>query len=78
MRFPVKKSTSLLGVAALAASLGPTACGGDDGGGSDDNDVTIWSSVDTPVREGLTAVLTEKATPTATRSTGRTSTTSTS
>jgi alpha-glucoside transport system substrate-binding protein len=61
MRFPVKKSTSLLGVAALAASLGLTACGGDDGGGSDDDTVTIWSSVDTPVREGLTQVLTEKA-----------------
>ena len=38
MRFPVKKSTSLLGVAALAASLSLTACGGDDGGGSDDDD----------------------------------------
>ena len=62
MRFPVKKSTSLLGVAALAASLGLTACGGDDGGGgSDDDTVTIWSSVDQPVQDGLTKVLTEKA-----------------
>jgi alpha-glucoside transport system substrate-binding protein len=62
MRIPVKKSTSLLGVAALAASLGLTACGGDDGGGgSDDTTVTIWSSLDAPVREGLAAVLTDKA-----------------
>ena len=53
MRFPVKKSTTLLGVAALAASLGLTACGGDDGGGSDSDTVTIWSSVDPPVQDGL-------------------------
>ena len=53
MRFPVKKSTTLLGAAALAASLGLTACGGDDGGGSDSDTVTIWSSVDQPVQDGL-------------------------
>ena len=38
MRFPVKKSTSLLGVAALAAPLCLAACGGDDGGGRDGDD----------------------------------------
>jgi alpha-glucoside transport system substrate-binding protein len=53
MRFPVKKSTTLLGVAAFAASLGLTACGGGDGGGSDSDTVTIWSSVDQPVQDGL-------------------------
>ena len=60
MRFPVKKSTTLLGVAALAASLGLTACGGDDGGGSDSDTVTIWSSVDQPVQDGLLKALEAK------------------
>jgi len=53
MRFPVKKSTSLLGVAALAASLSLTACGGGSGGGSNSKTVTIWSSIDQPVQDGL-------------------------
>jgi alpha-glucoside transport system substrate-binding protein len=57
MRFPVKKSTSLLGVAAIAAALGLTACGGDSGGGSDSSTVTIWSSVDQPVQDGLLKAL---------------------
>lgn len=60
MRIPVKKSTSLLGVAVLAASLSLTACGGDDGGGSDDGTVTIWSSVDQPVQDGLLKALEAK------------------
>jgi alpha-glucoside transport system substrate-binding protein len=60
MRFPVKKSTTLLGVAAFAASLGLTACGGDDGGGSDSDTVTIWSSVDQPVQDGLLKALEAK------------------
>jgi ABC-type glycerol-3-phosphate transport system substrate-binding protein len=60
MRFPVKKSTSLLGVAVLAASLSLTACGGDDGGGSDSDTVTIWSSVDQPVQDGLLKSLESK------------------
>ena len=60
MRFPVKKSTTLLGAAALAASLGLTACGGDDGGGSDSDTVTIWSSVDQPVQDGLLKTLEAK------------------
>ncbi len=61
MRIPVKKSTSLFGVAALAATLTLTACGGDDEGGGSDNEILIWSSVDPPVQEGLEAVLSEKA-----------------
>ncbi|MFN8194323.1 MAG: ABC transporter substrate-binding protein [Nocardioidaceae bacterium] len=48
-------------VAALTLPL--AACGGDDSGsgGKDDKTVTIWSSVDQPVQDGLSAVLTEKA-----------------
>jgi ABC-type glycerol-3-phosphate transport system substrate-binding protein len=60
MRFPVKKSTSLLGIAALAASLSLTACGGDSGGGSDSKTVTIWSSIDQPVQDGLLKALEAK------------------
>jgi len=60
MRIPVKKSTSMLGVAAIAASLSLTACGGDDGGGSDSKTVTIWSSVDQPVQDGLEKALKAK------------------
>ena len=79
MRSPVKKSTTLLGVAALAASLGLTACGGDDGGGSDSDTVTIWSSVDQPVQDGLQKALDgRRPRRRASRSTGRRSRTSTS
>src|SRR4051794_9120344 len=61
MRIPVKKTTSLLGVAAVAASLTLTACGGGGGGsGSDSNTVTIWSSVDQPVQDGLLKALEAK------------------
>jgi alpha-glucoside transport system substrate-binding protein len=61
MRIPVKKSTSLLGVVALAAGLTLTACGGSDGGsGSDSSTVTIWSSVDQPVQDGLLKALESK------------------
>ena len=80
MRSPVKKSTTLLGVAAVAASLSLTACGGDDGGGSDSNTVTIWTSVDQPVQDGLQKALEAKlkAAATTSRSSGRRSRTSTS
>ncbi|MBF4768417.1 carbohydrate ABC transporter substrate-binding protein [Nocardioides agariphilus] len=60
MRIPVKKSTSLLGVAALAASLSLTACGGDSGGSDNGNTVTIWSSIDQPVQDGLLKALEAK------------------
>ena len=60
MRIPVKKSTSLLGIAAVAASLTLVGCGGDDGGGSDSSTVTIWSSVDQPVQDGLLKALEAK------------------
>jgi alpha-glucoside transport system substrate-binding protein len=60
MRIPVKKSTSLLGIAAVAASLTLVGCGGDDGGGSDSATVTIWSSMDQPVTDGLIKALNAK------------------
>jgi alpha-glucoside transport system substrate-binding protein len=53
MRIPFKKSTTMLGVAAVAASLTLAGCGGDSGGGSDSKTVTIWSSVDQPIQDGL-------------------------
>ena len=61
MRFPVKKSTipaRRRGCRRLAMSL--AACGGDDGGGSDSDTVTIWSSVDQPVQDGLLKALEAK------------------
>ncbi|MEZ5098046.1 MAG: ABC transporter substrate-binding protein [Nocardioides sp.] len=63
MRNPVRRRTKLMGVAlTAAASLVLASCGGgDSGGGADDKTVTIWSSVDQPVQDGLEKVLTEKA-----------------
>jgi alpha-glucoside transport system substrate-binding protein len=61
MRFTSRRRSSLLAVTALA-TLAAAGCGGGDGEGDGvATEVTIWSSVDTPVREGLTAVLSEKA-----------------
>lgn len=55
MRTHVRGRTSLLAMAAAAAmSLTLVSCGGDSGsGGSDDKTVTIWTSVDQPVMDGL-------------------------
>ena len=79
MRSPVKKSTSLLGVAAARRRAEPGRLGGDDGGGSDSDTVTIWSSVDQPVQDGLLKALEAKiAGGDESRSTGRRSRTSTS
>lgn len=66
MNTPVRVRTSLKAVAALAAAaLVLAGCGGDDGGGdggsSDNKTVTIWSSIDQPVQDGLQKVLEEKA-----------------
>jgi alpha-glucoside transport system substrate-binding protein len=60
MRIPVKKSTTLLGIAAVAASMTLVGCGGDSGGGSDSKTVTVWSSVDQPVQDGLEKALVAK------------------
>jgi len=61
MRIPVKKSSSLLAVAALGAAVTLAGCGDDSGGGGSDSDtVTIWSSVDQPVQDGLLKALEAK------------------
>ncbi len=62
MRNPVRSRTTLMGVAvAAAASLVLASCGGSDSGGSDDKTVTIWSSMDAPVKDGLESALVKKA-----------------
>ncbi len=64
MRNQWRGRTSLLAVAALAATSALAACGSSGGsGGKDDKVVTIWSSVDQPVQDGLEKVLVEKAKP---------------
>ena len=54
------------GLAATIAALSllTTGClgGGSGGGGEDDGTVTIWTSMDQPVVDGLTTTLEEKAT----------------
>jgi alpha-glucoside transport system substrate-binding protein len=53
------KLTATLAVAAM--SFGLAACGGNDsGGGGDSNTVTIWSSIDQPVQDGLKKALEAK------------------
>ena len=64
MRFHARGRTKVLAAAASGVLVLTAAGCGDDGGGGDDGDentVTIWSSVDPPVQEGLEAVLAEKA-----------------
>ena len=63
MRTHVRGRTSIMAVAAITALAFPlVSCGGSDSSsGKDDKTVTIWSSVDQPVQDGLSAVLTEKA-----------------
>lgn len=59
MKTPIKKTT-LVGAAVLAvSSLGLSACGGG-GDEADDNKVTILSSVDQPVQDGLLKALEAK------------------
>ncbi len=60
MRIPVKKSSALLAVAALGTAMTLAGCGGDDGGSDNDSTVTIWSSVDQPVQDGLLKALEAK------------------
>ncbi len=66
MRTPVRVRTASKGMAAMAAAaLILAGCGGSDGdsgdSGSDDKKVTIWSSIDQAVQDGLQKKLTEKA-----------------
>jgi alpha-glucoside transport system substrate-binding protein len=61
MRSPVIRKTTLLGTALFtAATLTLSACGGGGGGSSDSSTVTIWSSVDQPVQDGLKKALEAK------------------
>ncbi len=60
MRFHRRGRTSLAALTAVAAAAALTACGSG-GSSSDDKSVTIWSSVDQPVQDGLNKVLQEKA-----------------
>lgn len=59
MRTPVRGRTTLMAMAALTALTLPlAACGGDSGSGSSNSKtVTIWSSVDQPVQDGLLKAL---------------------
>lgn len=62
MRFHARGRTRLLASAtafALAATL--AACGGDDGGGEADGEVTIWMSLDQSVVDGLQKQIDAKA-----------------
>jgi alpha-glucoside transport system substrate-binding protein len=54
MRSPVIRRTTLLGTALFTvAALSLSACGGGSGSGGNSTTVTIWSSVDPPVKAGL-------------------------
>jgi alpha-glucoside transport system substrate-binding protein len=62
MRIHRRGRKSLAALTALAAAVALAGCGsGGDSGGSGDKSVTVWSSVDQPVQDGLNKVLQEKA-----------------
>lgn len=62
MRTHFRGRRTLMAVAGVAAGcLTVTACGGGGDSASDSLTVTIWSSVDQPVQDGLEAWLTDKA-----------------
>lgn len=60
MRTHFRGRTALMAAAAVASLSLTAGCGGGDSG-SDDNTVTIWSSLDPPVKEGLEKWLTAEA-----------------
>jgi len=61
MRSPVIRRTTLLGTALFTvAAVSLTACGGGGGSSSNSSTVTIWSSVDQPVQDGLEKALKAK------------------
>ena len=53
MRIPTRGRTALVAVTALAAAAALTGCGSGGDSGEDDKSVTIWSSMDPPVQDGL-------------------------
>ena len=63
MRVRSRGRTKLMAVLATVAlsSFTLTACGGDDGGGSDDTSVTVWLSLDQSIVDGLQTAVNEKA-----------------
>jgi alpha-glucoside transport system substrate-binding protein len=61
MRIPTRGRTALVAVTALAAATALTSCGSGGDSGKDDKSVTIWSSMDPPVKEGLEKTLTKEA-----------------
>jgi alpha-glucoside transport system substrate-binding protein len=61
MRFPRRGRTSILAVTALVTVSALAGCGGGSGSGKDDKSVTIWSSIDQPVQDGLNKTLTAEA-----------------
>ncbi len=61
MRIHRRGRKSLATATALAAAVALAGCGSGGDSGSDDKSVTIWSSVDQPVQDGLNKVVQEKA-----------------
>jgi alpha-glucoside transport system substrate-binding protein len=59
MRIPRRGRVSLVAATALVATAALAGCGS--GSGSDDKSVTIWSSLDKPVQDGLQKTLTTEA-----------------
>lgn len=60
MRNHLRGRASLLTAAAVLSVSALTACGSGGGSGSDSNTVTIWSSIDQPVQDGLKKSLESK------------------
>ncbi len=61
MQFPKRARTAVLAVTAMATAASLAGCGGGSGSGADDKKVTIWSSIDQPVQDGLSKTLTAEA-----------------
>ena len=61
MRFHRRGRTSLVAVTAIVTATALAGCGSSGGSGKDDKSVTIWSSIDQPVQDGLNKTLTAKA-----------------
>jgi alpha-glucoside transport system substrate-binding protein len=60
MRLRVRSRVPLIAGALVAATSIVAGCGGDSGSGGNSSTVTIWSSVDQPVQDGLKKALEDK------------------
>jgi alpha-glucoside transport system substrate-binding protein len=58
---PRSRAKLLASVTAVALAGGLAACGGDDGGGDADDEVTIWMSLDQPVVDAIQEQVTKAA-----------------